>query len=89
MVARGFFSVPRDKEKGTSMSEELVTVETFWNVSEAHLAKALLQEAGIQTFLENENAVMMTPHLADPCGVRLLVKQKDAEQAREFLKTRE
>ncbi len=70
------------------MSDELVAVETFWNVSEAHLAKAALQEAGIQTCLENEHSVMMTPHLASPCGVRLLVKQTDAERAIEVLRPR-
>jgi len=68
------------------MSEELVTVETFWNVSEAHLAKASLQQAGIHAFLENEHAVMTTPHLEDPCGVRLPVKRMDAERAKVCLK---
>ncbi len=68
------------------MVDELVTVETFWDVSKAHLAESTLAEAGIQAFLENEYAVMMTPHLADPAGVKLLVKRSDAQKATEVLK---
>ncbi len=68
------------------MADELVTVETFWQVSLAHLAKSTLEEVGIQAFLENEYAVMMTPHLANPSGVKLLVKRSDAQKATEVLK---
>jgi hypothetical protein len=67
------------------MSDELVVVKTFWQASEAHLAKAKLEEAGIQAFLDNEFSVTMTPHLANPSGVRLLVKRGDAQKATEFL----
>ena len=67
------------------MVDGIVTVQTFWNVSEAHLAKSSLEEAGIQAFLENEYSVMMTPHLADPSGVKLRVKQSDADRAAEVL----
>ena len=38
------------------MVDKLVTVRTFGNAIEAHLAKSALEEAGIQAFLENENA---------------------------------
>ena len=68
------------------MADELVAIETFWNVSEAHLAKTKLEETGIPAFLENEYAVMMTPHLANPSGVKLLVKQGDVQKATEVLK---
>ena len=40
------------------MVDELVTVATFWNAIEAHLAMSSLEEAGIQAFLENENAML-------------------------------
>ena len=69
------------------MSDELVAVETFWNVSEAHLAKSTLEEAGIEAYLENEYSVMITPHLANPSGVKLLVKRSDAQKATEVLKS--
>ena len=68
------------------MADELVTVETFWNVSKAGLAKSTLEEAGIQAFLENEYSVMMTPHLSNPSGVKLLAKRSDAQKAAEALK---
>ena len=71
------------------MADELVTIETFWNVSEAHLAKSRLEEAGIEAFLENEYAVMMTPHLANPAGIKLNVKQPDVQTAMALLSPQE
>ena len=68
------------------MADELVTVDSFWQVSQAHLAKSALEGVGIQAFLENENTVMMAPHLTNSTGVKLLVKRCDLQQATEVLK---
>ncbi len=68
------------------MADEFVTVGTFGNTTEAHLAKSSLEKVGIQGFLENEFSVTMTPHMASPAGVKLLVKQSDAQKAAETLK---
>lgn len=70
------------------MVDELVTIQTFGNVSEAHLANSRLKEASILAFLENEHAVMMTPHLANPLGVKLKVKRCDVQAALECLTPR-
>ena len=72
-------------EEGSSMAEQLVTVESFWNVSEAHLAKNVLQEAGIQAFLANENTTLLFPFWLGR-GVRLKVKRSDVQKALEALK---
>ena len=67
------------------MVDELVTVQTVWNVSAAHFAQSRLEEADIVAFLENEYAVMMTPHMANPSGIKLNVKRCDAQAALEVL----
>ena len=65
------------------MVDELVTVATFWNVIEANLAKSALEEAGIQAFLENENARL---NLAVMVSMKLNVNKIDAQRAIEALK---
>jgi hypothetical protein len=69
------------------MVDELVTVKTFWNAIEAHLAKSALEMAGIQAFLENENVVLMDWGPGNPVvGVKLNVKNSDVQRAIEALK---
>ncbi len=68
------------------MSDELITIATFGNVSEAHLAKSCLEESCIEGFLENEYSAVMTPHLASPAGIKLNVRQADVQTATELLK---
>src|SRR5438445_11530954 len=38
---------------------DLVTIRSFWNLLEAELAKGLLDSAGIETFLFDQNMVRM------------------------------
>lgn len=64
----------------------LVTVGTFWNVGEAYLAMSALENTGVQGFLENEYTVLMEPQSANPVGVKLNVRQSDAQRAIEVLK---
>ena len=71
------------------LSDELVTIETFWNASEAHVAKSCLEEAGVEGFLENEFSVSMTPHLASPAGIKLNVRRSDVQMATDLLKPQE
>jgi hypothetical protein len=68
------------------MADDLVTIRTFWNVGEAHLATNLLEAAGIQAFLENEYSVMMMPHMANPSGIQLKTRRSQSEKAIETLK---
>ncbi|MDP1562419.1 MAG: DUF2007 domain-containing protein [Pirellulaceae bacterium] len=69
-----------------SMADELVTIQTFGNIVEAHFAKSRLEEADIDAFIENEYSVLMTPHLASPFGVKLIVRQCDVQEALKLLR---
>ncbi|MBP7751901.1 MAG: DUF2007 domain-containing protein [Planctomycetes bacterium] len=64
----------------------LVTVSTFYTPSEAHLAKMRLESSGIPTFVEDENIFTMQPLLvAAVAGIKLRVRESDAERARATL----
>ncbi|MFZ0479900.1 MAG: DUF2007 domain-containing protein [Terriglobales bacterium] len=62
---------------------ELVTVRTFFNPSEAMLAKALLDSAGIECFLADDNAARVIG--GNVPGVRVQVSRVDAEAAKALL----
>ena len=68
------------------MPDKLVTVRTFRNAVEAHLALSALEVEGIQAFLENENVVLMDWGPGNPAvGVKLNVKSSDIQRASELL----
>jgi len=60
--------------------DKLVTIATYLNVSEAHIVKGLLESEGIQVFIYDEQATINFVNLIG--GVRLVVKQSDAERAK-------
>jgi len=67
-------------------AEDLVTVASFRTVPEAELAKELLENEGISSFLGNEMAAGLMPFLTpDLGGITLQVQQKDAPRARDVL----
>ena len=68
----------------TNDAEKMVTVAKFLDPMQAQLAKGLLQSAGIECFLQGENANHMVP-LA--FRVRLQVPESDEREARELLET--
>jgi hypothetical protein len=63
-------------------SEKLVTVGKFLEPSNAQMAKGALESAGIECFLQGENANSL---LALAFRARLLVREQDEEAAREIL----
>jgi len=66
------------------MSDELITVATFPNAFEAHVAKNYLDENGIASFIAGENASnLQYPALLE---TKLLVAEMDAERATTLLK---
>ena len=67
------------------MSEELVDVATYWLAWEANLAQSRLEESGIKSCLQGEHIVQMFPYAADPTGIRLQVRQSEAERACKLL----
>lgn len=71
---------------GFNANDELVTIGKFLAPTEAQIAKGMLEAAGIECFLQGENANNM---LALAFRSRLRVRREDAEAAFELLKDSE
>jgi putative signal transducing protein len=63
----------------------LVAVSTFRSIADAHVAKGILDEVGIESIIRSDNAGGMYPALA---GADLLVRAEDLEKAVEALHRR-
>jgi hypothetical protein len=65
---------------------ELKTIRTFQDISEAFLAKGLLESAGIECFLIDTNMVRLNWFISSAIGyVKLQVRETDSEAALEIL----
>jgi Putative prokaryotic signal transducing protein len=75
-----------DREGGLGQggleAEELVTIAKFLEPVNAQLAKGMLESAGIESFLQGENANSM---MAFAFRARLQVQRRDEAAARELL----
>lgn len=69
------------------MSEKLVTVATFPFAPQAYFAKTLLDSAEIECFVLDDNVNRMFGAMLTPVfgGVKLQVREEDAEAAGEIL----
>ena len=64
----------------------LVTIATFGQLAEAHMAKNLLEAEGIQVFLADEQLIDSFSPIDGPHGgVRLQVPEDQAKRATELL----
>jgi Putative prokaryotic signal transducing protein len=68
-------------DPGEPEFRDLVTIRTFWNVPEANIAKSLLDAAGIDSFLFDENMVNLGLYAIAVHGVKLRVDKDRAEEA--------
>ncbi len=66
------------------MSDELVTVEQFYNEFEAGLAKIALDNGGIDSVVVGGDVNTMLPHVED-FSVELKVMAKDVDKAKAIL----
>ena len=66
------------------MNERLVTVAEFINDIDAHMARIVLEEEGIEAFVLGDQLMNIAPKAGIP-RVELLVKQSDTEKAKEIL----
>ena len=66
-------------------SSELAVVSTFRSTADAHIAKGILDEAGIESMIRADNAGGMYPAMA---GAELLVRAEDIQRANESLNRR-
>ena len=65
-------------------SSDLVVVSKFPSVADAHIAKGVLDEAGIESMVRSDNAGGMYPSLAE---VELVVRAEDMEKANQALQS--
>lgn len=65
---------------------KVVTLRTFTNVQEALFAKSVLDSAGIESFLADENLIRLDWFLSNAIGgIKLWVKEEDAATAEAIL----
>src|SRR5215475_3707125 len=65
---------------------DLVTIRSFWGLLEAELAKGLLDSAGIEAFLFDDNMVRMDWFNANALGgVKLRVDRHNVDEANRIL----
>ncbi len=62
------------------------TLRTFGDPAEARMTKALLDSAGIESFISGEVASSVLPFLVETFGIELVVRSEDATRAEQFLK---
>jgi hypothetical protein len=64
------------------MAGRLVTIATFSESAQAHVARSALEAAGIQVALNNEETVSLFGSITTALGgIRLVVREEDEEQA--------
>lgn len=89
-LARRGLSARVDQERGNDQGEpefrDLITVRSFWSLPEANMAKGLLDAAGIESFLFDENVVGLGWYANAVHGVKLRVDRERAEEADRVLK---
>ena len=68
-----------------SMKENYVPVASFLTEIEAELSVATLASAGIESYLQFEDTGGMMPVLQQSEGVKLLVNERDFEEAKAVL----
>jgi hypothetical protein len=71
------------REGNNTTLRELVTLQTFLLPSEAMVAKAMLDSAGIECFLADDHAASILG--SDTTGIRLQVNRIDADVAKALL----
>ena len=74
-------------DDGRGMPRDWVTVETFPNLPQAMIAKAMLESAGIECLLMDDNAARILG--SDIAGIRVQVDRVDADVALALLRSSE
>lgn len=67
------------------MADEMVIVKVFGSETEAEIAKGRLESEGITALITKGDVGGMYPSLQQTEGVKLLVNQTDADEARNIL----
>jgi predicted RNA-binding Zn-ribbon protein involved in translation (DUF1610 family) len=65
---------------------EYVVLNSYTNYVEAHIARGVLEEAGINCWLKDENTVTIDPILTNAVGgIKIMVVKEQARRAAELL----
>jgi iron-sulfur cluster repair protein YtfE (RIC family) len=64
---------------------QTVKIKTFLNEIDAQIAKGILEDEGIDSFIIKDDEGSMNPSLQFTQGVRLYVMENDAEKANKIL----
>ncbi len=65
---------------------EWLPVNVYINYIDAHIAKGVLEEQGIDTWLKDENTVTIDPMLTNAVGgIKLMVQKEELQKAWEIL----
>ena len=72
-------------DPGEPEFRDLVTIRSFWSLPEANLAKGVLEVAGIEAFLFDENIVGLGLYITAVQGVTLRVDRRFADEADRIL----
>ncbi len=66
---------------------DLVTIATYVQRAEAMVARSLLESEGMRALVPEEHVMSTMPHLVHAGGgYRLMVRDRDAERAKELLR---
>ena len=91
MLSRGMVAPPAEREASetSSKKEEMpgpIMVGRYRDSSEAMIAKSMLDSAGIESFLSDENLVRLDWFYSNLVGgIKLMVREEDAATARKLL----
>ncbi len=65
---------------------DFVVLNSYLNYVDAHIAKGVLEEEGIETWLKDENTVTINPIWTNAVGgIKLMVAKEDAQKAWDLL----
>jgi hypothetical protein len=71
----------------TLMPEEIIVLKVFATEMDAVMARDVLQDEGVTSFVSRDDGGGMEPHLQRTHGVRLMINSADAERAHRILRT--
>jgi|SRR5215475_9467128 len=84
MMRRGWDSMEDREEQKQQISGPLAMVKRFYALTEALVAKSVLDSAGIDSLLTDEDVVQLVyPNLVG--GLKLMVRPEDLETAAQLL----
>jgi putative signal transducing protein len=67
------------------MRDGWIVLRTFTNDLEAQAFRSLLEARGLAVLIEVDNCGGMRPHFDYTMGIKLMVPEQDADQARELI----